>query len=151
MTRSAASAPSASPGRSRRRPSCSRLHPPTCGSARVHLRAPFTDLLCVRQGWINAVFCFLRGLQGAPGEAISIGIDELWDFARSINERGEPWASRFRESQPSTGRRELPPGGVVPVDSVFQGARADGTPTDVRVSELFPPAKDSLVIYSFMF
>ena len=48
-------------------------------------------------------------------------------------------------------RRELPPGGVVPEDYVFQGAGADGTPADVRLSELFAPARDSLAIYSFMF
>jgi predicted dithiol-disulfide oxidoreductase (DUF899 family) len=48
-------------------------------------------------------------------------------------------------------RRELPPGGVVPQDYVFQGLGADGTPTDVRLSELFEPGKHSLVIYSFMF
>jgi predicted dithiol-disulfide oxidoreductase (DUF899 family) len=48
-------------------------------------------------------------------------------------------------------RRELPPGGVVPQDYVFQGAAADGSPTDVRLSELFDPGKDSLVIYDFMF
>jgi predicted dithiol-disulfide oxidoreductase (DUF899 family) len=48
-------------------------------------------------------------------------------------------------------RRELPPGGVVPADYVFQGAGADGVPTDVTMSELFAPGKDSLVIYSFMF
>ncbi|MFL5340852.1 MAG: DUF899 family protein [Gemmataceae bacterium] len=48
-------------------------------------------------------------------------------------------------------RRELPPGGIVPEDYVFQGAGADGTPTDVRLSELFAPGKNSLVIYSFMF
>jgi predicted dithiol-disulfide oxidoreductase (DUF899 family) len=48
-------------------------------------------------------------------------------------------------------RRQLPPGGVVPEDYVFRGARADGTPTDVRLSELFASGKDSLVIYSFMF
>jgi predicted dithiol-disulfide oxidoreductase (DUF899 family) len=48
-------------------------------------------------------------------------------------------------------RRELPPGGVVPEDYVFQGAAADGNPTDVRLSELFAPGMDSLVIYSFMF
>ena len=44
---------------------------------------------------------------------------------------------------------ELPPGGVVPEDYVFQGA-AEG-PTDVRMSELFAPGRDSLAIYSFMF
>jgi predicted dithiol-disulfide oxidoreductase (DUF899 family) len=48
-------------------------------------------------------------------------------------------------------RRELPPGGVVPEDYVFQGAEAGGTPTDLRLSQLFAPGKDSLVIYSFMF
>jgi predicted dithiol-disulfide oxidoreductase (DUF899 family) len=47
-------------------------------------------------------------------------------------------------------RRELPPGGTVPEDYVFRGAADDGS-TDVRLSELFTPGKDSLVIYSFMF
>jgi predicted dithiol-disulfide oxidoreductase (DUF899 family) len=44
-------------------------------------------------------------------------------------------------------RRELPPGGVVPEDYVFEGAGA----TEVRLSDLFEPGKDSLAIYSFMF
>ena len=48
-------------------------------------------------------------------------------------------------------RRGLPPGGPIPEDYVFQGAGDDGAPTDVRLSELFAPGKDSLVIYSFMF
>ena len=48
-------------------------------------------------------------------------------------------------------RRELPPGGRVPRDYVFQGAGADEAPVDLRLSELFAPDKDSLVIYSFMF
>lgn len=48
-------------------------------------------------------------------------------------------------------RRALPPGGPVPGDYVFQGAGADGAPTDVRLSELFEPGKNSLVIYNFMF
>jgi predicted dithiol-disulfide oxidoreductase (DUF899 family) len=48
-------------------------------------------------------------------------------------------------------RRELPPGGAIPEDYVFQGVGADDTPTDVRMSELFAPGKDSLVIYNFMF
>jgi predicted dithiol-disulfide oxidoreductase (DUF899 family) len=42
-------------------------------------------------------------------------------------------------------RRDLPPGGV------FQDARADALPVDVRLSELFAPGKDSLVIYNMMF
>jgi predicted dithiol-disulfide oxidoreductase (DUF899 family) len=48
-------------------------------------------------------------------------------------------------------RRELPPGGVVPEDYVFQGAGADGDATDVKMSELFAAGRDSLAIYSFMF
>jgi predicted dithiol-disulfide oxidoreductase (DUF899 family) len=48
-------------------------------------------------------------------------------------------------------RRQLPPGGIVPEDYIFQGAGADGAPTDVRLSELFASEKDSLVIYNFMF
>jgi predicted dithiol-disulfide oxidoreductase (DUF899 family) len=48
-------------------------------------------------------------------------------------------------------RRELPPGGPVEQDYVFQGAGVDGAPAEVRLSELFAPGKDSLVIYSFMF
>jgi predicted dithiol-disulfide oxidoreductase (DUF899 family) len=42
-------------------------------------------------------------------------------------------------------RRKLPLGGVVPEDYVFQGAGADGTATDVKLSELFEPGRDSLV------
>jgi predicted dithiol-disulfide oxidoreductase (DUF899 family) len=48
-------------------------------------------------------------------------------------------------------RRALPPGGPVPEDYVFQGADTDGAPTNVRLSELFEPGKNSLVIYNFMF
>lgn len=48
-------------------------------------------------------------------------------------------------------RRALPPGGIVPEDYVFRGAGPDGAPTDVRLSELFAPGKDSLVIYNMMF
>jgi predicted dithiol-disulfide oxidoreductase (DUF899 family) len=43
-------------------------------------------------------------------------------------------------------RRELPPGGPVPEDYVFAGAGGE-----VRMSELFAPGRDSLLIYSFMF
>jgi predicted dithiol-disulfide oxidoreductase (DUF899 family) len=48
-------------------------------------------------------------------------------------------------------RRALPPGGVVAEDYALQAAGADGSPTTVRLSELFSPGKDSLVIYSMMF
>src|SRR6266542_5486023 len=48
-------------------------------------------------------------------------------------------------------RRALPPGGAVPEDYVFAAAGPDGMPIQVRLSELFAPGKDSLVIYNFMF
>src|SRR5215475_8422924 len=48
-------------------------------------------------------------------------------------------------------RRRLPPGGAVPEDYVFQAQGPDGTPARVRLSELFAPGKNSLVIYSMMF
>jgi predicted dithiol-disulfide oxidoreductase (DUF899 family) len=48
-------------------------------------------------------------------------------------------------------RRELPPGGVVPEDYVFEGLGADGAPADLRLSDLFAPGKDALVVYGFMF
>jgi predicted dithiol-disulfide oxidoreductase (DUF899 family) len=48
-------------------------------------------------------------------------------------------------------RRGLPPGGSIPEDYVFQGTGADGSLSDVKMSELFAPSKNSLVIYSFMF
>src|SRR6266567_879565 len=48
-------------------------------------------------------------------------------------------------------RRQLPPGGIVAQDYVFQQAGPGGTPTEIRFSELFLPGKDTLVIYNFMF
>ena len=48
-------------------------------------------------------------------------------------------------------RRELPPGGVVVQDYIFHGQGHNGSVAEVRLSELFAPGKDSLVIYSMMF
>jgi predicted dithiol-disulfide oxidoreductase (DUF899 family) len=48
-------------------------------------------------------------------------------------------------------RRDLPPGGEVKLDYVFEREGPDGAPAEVRLSELFAPGKDSLLIYSFMF
>ena len=48
-------------------------------------------------------------------------------------------------------RRRLPPGGVVSEDYVFSGKGPDGTAAAVRLSDLFAPGRNSLVIYSFMF
>jgi predicted dithiol-disulfide oxidoreductase (DUF899 family) len=48
-------------------------------------------------------------------------------------------------------RRRLPPGGVLPEDYVFQTKGPGGDPAEVRLSELFAPGQDSLLIYSMMF
>ena len=48
-------------------------------------------------------------------------------------------------------RRTLPPGGVVPVDYVFEGLAPDGNPVSMKMSELFADGKDTLALYSFMF
>jgi predicted dithiol-disulfide oxidoreductase (DUF899 family) len=48
-------------------------------------------------------------------------------------------------------RRALPPGGVVPQDYAFHGRGPDGRPAELRLSELFSPGRDALVLYSFMF
>jgi predicted dithiol-disulfide oxidoreductase (DUF899 family) len=48
-------------------------------------------------------------------------------------------------------RRQLPSGGIVPEDYAFLGQGPGGDETEVRLSELFAPGKDSLVIYSMMF
>jgi predicted dithiol-disulfide oxidoreductase (DUF899 family) len=47
-------------------------------------------------------------------------------------------------------RRRLPPGGVVPQDCVFRAHGPGGTPARVRLSGLFAPGTNSLVIYSMM-
>ena len=51
----------------------------------------------------------------------------------------------------ATVRRALPPGGVVPEEYLFHGQGPDGAAATVRLSELFAPGRDSLVIYSMMF
>jgi predicted dithiol-disulfide oxidoreductase (DUF899 family) len=48
-------------------------------------------------------------------------------------------------------RRRLPPGGIVAQDYIFHGQGPDGGVAGVRLSELFAPGKDTLVIYSMMF
>jgi predicted dithiol-disulfide oxidoreductase (DUF899 family) len=52
-------------------------------------------------------------------------------------------------------RRQLPPGGEVPEDYVFEEGSPDLADSEtvrrVRMSELFAPDKNSLLIYSYMF
>ncbi|MER9672812.1 DUF899 family protein [Mesorhizobium sp. M0208] len=48
-------------------------------------------------------------------------------------------------------RRALPTGGLVPQDYVFDGLGTDGKPARIKLSELFAPGKDTLIVYSMMF
>jgi predicted dithiol-disulfide oxidoreductase (DUF899 family) len=48
-------------------------------------------------------------------------------------------------------RRSLPPGGEVPEDYLFEDSRRDGGIGQVRLSGLFAPGKDTLLLYSYMF
>jgi predicted dithiol-disulfide oxidoreductase (DUF899 family) len=58
---------------------------------------------------------------------------------------------RYAMEAVAVARRELPPGGLVPEDYRFEGLAPNGSPTPVRMSELFEPGKDTLLVYSFMF
>jgi predicted dithiol-disulfide oxidoreductase (DUF899 family) len=48
-------------------------------------------------------------------------------------------------------RRNLPPGGLIPEDYLFDGLGPDGKPAKIKLSELFSPGRDTLVLYNFMF
>ena len=48
-------------------------------------------------------------------------------------------------------RRALPPGPPVREDYVFERTGANGTPERVRLSELFRPGTDTLLVYAYMF
>ncbi|SIT15884.1 DUF899 family protein [Paracoccus saliphilus] len=47
--------------------------------------------------------------------------------------------------------RSLPPGGIVPEDYEFDHIDPEGVSAKVRLSELFQPGTDSLILYHFMF
>jgi predicted dithiol-disulfide oxidoreductase (DUF899 family) len=99
--------------------------------------------------WFKGQQLYDRGKNGAmtitfPGESAEYRAARNHLLEREIELR------RAMEAV-AAARRGLPPGGLVPEDYVFQGQGADGSPTDVRLSELFAPGMDPLVIYSFMF
>jgi predicted dithiol-disulfide oxidoreductase (DUF899 family) len=48
-------------------------------------------------------------------------------------------------------RRKLPLGGAIPEDYVFAELAAAGDVRQVRMSELFAPGKETLIVYSYMF
>src|SRR5215475_13878557 len=47
--------------------------------------------------------------------------------------------------------RAFPPGGPAPEDYEFDHIDAKGAPAKVRLSELFRPGTDTLIIYHYMF
>lgn len=83
------------------------------------------------------------------GRHVSGGVSGIPGRAQGLLER-EIELRRSMEAL-AAARRELPPGGMVPRDYIFQGIGVNGTPTDVRLSELFASGRDSLAIYGFMF
>src|SRR5918999_1377241 len=74
---------------------------------------------------------------------------ESSEYRRARNELLEAEAELRRlNEQVAAQRRGLPAGGLIREDYVFESA-ADGS--KVRISELFAPGKNSLVIYNMMF
>jgi predicted dithiol-disulfide oxidoreductase (DUF899 family) len=78
-----------------------------------------------------------------PGEtpAYRAARDELLQAELDLRRRVEAVAAM---------RRKLPLGGPVPEDYVFD-EEVDGAVRQVRLSELFAPGKDTLVVYSYMY
>ena len=63
----------------------------------------------------------------------------------------EEIALRRQIERVSAQRRALPSGGLVREDYVFEGLDRNRRPAQMKLSELFAPGKDSLVIYNFMY
>ena len=82
-----------------------------------------------------------------PGEsaAYRAARDKLLDAEIELRRATESVAAQ---------RRALPPGGEIPEDYVFEEIAGDsGKPTKrkVRMSELFAPGKNTLILYNFMY
>jgi len=85
-----------------------------------------------------------------PGAAFP-GESEAYRAARNRLLAAEIELRRSTESVAQL-RRALPPGGPIPEDYVFQEATGvDGSQQRIKLSELFAPGKDTLVVYSYMF
>ncbi len=73
-------------------------------------------------------------------------------YRRARNELlKDEMALRKKSEAVAAKRRKLPLGGPIPEDYVFEEAGADGSAKGVRMSELFAPGKDTLIVYSYMF
>ena len=82
--------------------------------------------------------------QRFPGES------KVYRAARDRLTRAEVQL-RNRVEQVAALRRALPLGGALPQDYEFEEADAAGAPRRVKLSDLFSPGKDTLVLYSFMY
>jgi predicted dithiol-disulfide oxidoreductase (DUF899 family) len=60
-------------------------------------------------------------------------------------------ALRAQVEEVARQRRQLPLGGRVPEDYVFEEMTPDGKTRSVKLSELFAPGKDSLIVYNYMY
>jgi predicted dithiol-disulfide oxidoreductase (DUF899 family) len=82
------------------------------------------------------------------------GEDDAYRSARDGLLEAEA-ALRKRIEEVAALRRALPPGGPVPEDYVFEEGAADladrETVRQTKLSELFAPGRDSLVVYGFMY
>jgi predicted dithiol-disulfide oxidoreductase (DUF899 family) len=63
----------------------------------------------------------------------------------------EEMALRAQIEAVAAKRRKLPLGGALSEDYVFDELAAGGSETQVRLSDLFQPGKDTLIVYSYMF
>src|SRR5437016_2074141 len=92
-------------------------------------------------------------LYGAEGRGMGIAFPAESPEYRAERDRLLEQEAQLRRAmeEVAAARPRLPPGGVVPEDYVFEGFAGDGTVALVRLSELFLPGKDCLVIYNFMF
>src|SRR6516164_4669365 len=87
------------------------------------------------------------------GGTMAIAIPgESADYRAALNQllEQEIGLRRFMK-EVAAARRRPPAGGIVPQDYLFQARGPGGGTAGARLSELFAPGKDSLVIYSMMF
>jgi len=78
--------------------------------------------------------------------------NETADYRKARNELLDAEASlREQVERVAALRRKMPLGGKAKSDYVFETRERNGTVSNVKLSQLFAPGKDSLLIYGFMF
>ncbi|RVJ56763.1 DUF899 domain-containing protein [Sinorhizobium meliloti] len=104
-------------------------------------------------------------LSGSPQAVLHSGSSLQWSGPMGITLPNE--SSNYRNARDKLLQREaalrremeavaaeiraLPPGGVVPEDYEFDHIDGKGRPAKVRLSELFRPGTDVLILYHYMF